>query len=782
MILGMLLVPIVLGAQTKPFVSHPDQLEDDAYAEWIAPEINTGVFYFRRQFSLDSIPGKYVVYVSADARYNLYVNGTLVSRGPAAGDLEHWNYETMDLAPHLKKGNNVIGSQVWNHGRLNGARQITHRTAFILQGASTLEQAVNTSSGWKVIRDKGYHALAMTGEIVGGGYIAGCTDSLVAEKHPWNWNQPGYDDSAWSPAAELGKGNHSGLDTWKGTRWKLQPRKIPVMEEKKEDPPRIILVKGIPDLGTGDGRLPISIPPASHVEILMDNRVMTMGFPRLTVAGGSGSQIKIRYQEALFDENDRKENRDRWEGKTMKGYYDVLMPDGGERSFEPLWIRVFRYIKIIVDTRDDPLEIRGFHNLYTAYPLEQKASFSSTDDTLKEIWNASWRTVRLCALETYMDCPYYEQLQYIGDSRIQALISMYVAGDDRLARNAIRQFYASLQPMGLTKSAHPTAGVQIIPPYSLLFISMIHDHYMLRDDPEFIRQFVPGIRFILEWFIRRIDENGIMGPLSYWNHIDGGTGFTNGSPPGISEGGSAHMSLLLTYAMDDAIDLMKEYGFPCDAERFQRISDQLKTRTVTLCYSKEKHLIAETPSKKEYSQHTNIFGILTDAIPPADQQRVARIILEDTTLIGTTLYFKYYLFRVLKKVGLGGKVPGMMQEWKIFLDRGFTTFPEHGINSRSDCHAWSAHPMIDFLTIVCGIESASPGFRSVEIRPGPGELKQVTGSVPHPEGMIHTSYDRRGKNKWECRIILPEHVKGTLVWDEKPYPLKGGENSYVFQW
>ncbi|WP_372490084.1 hypothetical protein [Chitinophaga sedimenti] len=30
-----------------------------------------------------------------------------------------------------------------------------------------------------------------------------------------------------------------------------------------------------------------------------------------------------------------------------------------------------------------------------------------------------WRTSRLCAYETYMDCPYYEQLQYIGDTRIR---------------------------------------------------------------------------------------------------------------------------------------------------------------------------------------------------------------------------------------------------------------------------------------------------------------------------------------------------------------------------
>jgi hypothetical protein len=56
-----------------------------------------------------------------------------------------------------------------------------------------------------------------------------------------------------------------------------------------------------------------------------------------------------------------------------------------------------------------------------------------TDDPeLSKIFEIGWRTARLCAMETYMDCPYYEQLQYIGDARIQALISLFNSGDEEL--------------------------------------------------------------------------------------------------------------------------------------------------------------------------------------------------------------------------------------------------------------------------------------------------------------------------------------------------------------
>ena len=73
---------------------------------------------------------------------------------------------------------------------------------------------------------------------------------------------------------------------------------------------------------------------------------------------------------------------------------------------------------------------------FTAYPFEERAKFDSGDPDLDKIWDISWRTARDDAHETYMDTPYYEQLQYVGDTRIQALISYTVAGDDRLGRQA----------------------------------------------------------------------------------------------------------------------------------------------------------------------------------------------------------------------------------------------------------------------------------------------------------------------------------------------------------
>ena len=74
---------------------------------------------------------------------------------------------------------------------------------------------------------------------------------------------------------------------------------------------------------------------------------------------------------------------------------------------------------------------------FSAYPFQERASFDSNDPVLRRIFDVGWRTARLCAHETYMDTPYWEQLQYIGDTRIQGLVSLYACGGDRLVKNAI---------------------------------------------------------------------------------------------------------------------------------------------------------------------------------------------------------------------------------------------------------------------------------------------------------------------------------------------------------
>jgi alpha-L-rhamnosidase len=781
-------------------------------AQWIthptAPVLDYGVFLFRNEFNLDKMPDSMLVYLSADNRYKLWVNGNLVTTGPAKGSFNYWRYETIDLAPWLVEGDNVLAAEVFNLGEYRPVALFSRQTAFIFQvdeagdgvAGERSANGLNTPGNWKVFEDKAYAPIPVSGNEVGGYYVAGPTDRFEAGAHPWGWMEAEYepgDSGAWTSPRSLGKGVGRGY--MHGANWLLVPRNIPLMETREIRFDHVARSAGIevPE-GFLAGTEPLVVPGGQTVTILLDQGELTLGYPVLDFHGGPGSSVTITYAESLRNPDGTKGNRDQVDGKEIAGYHDLVLPDGGaHRRFEPLWLRTWRYVQLDITTGEDPLVLADFHGRFEAYPFEERGSFSSNNPLHDQIWDVGWRTARLCASETYMDCPYYEQLQYLGDTRIQALISLNVAGDDRLMRNALELANQSRMPEGLTLSRGPSSVPQVIPAFSLYWIDMIHDFYLYREDDDFLRQFLPGIEAVLDWFERRIDFTGMLGPLDWFNFADWTKGFMVGTPPGADLGHSALISLNYVYALDRASELFNYFGELDNSEimhtraREYRIQAERTRRAVhNICYDSNKKLMADLPldnpsqhqlyEKGIYSQHTNIWGILTDAIPLDDQPDVMKTILKDPKLIPTTIYFRFYLFEALKKTGMADKYTGMLGSWERMLQNGLTTFQEGDYKDRSDCHAWSASPLYHFLSLVAGIAPGEPGFRSVQIMPALGDLKQIEAFMPHPLGTIHLQLERKGEEGIKGTIELPEGVRGTLYWGGYSYPLLPGSQNIKY--
>ncbi|MDQ2655868.1 MAG: alpha-L-rhamnosidase, partial [Bacteroidota bacterium] len=169
-----------------------------------------------------------------------------------------------------------------------------------------------------------------------------------------------------------------------------------------------------------------------------------------------------------------------------------------------------------------------------------------------------------------------------------------------------------------------------------------------------------------------------------------------------------------------------------------------------------------------------VLAILTDAIPKDQQADLMKRTLADKSLIQCTLYFRFYLMNALKKAGMGDQYLEHLDIWKQMLADGLTTFPETDVDARSDCHAWSASPMIEFLATVCGVEPSEPGFKKVKIQPHLGALAEANGVVPHPLGNIQVSLRRTGRNGVTADITLPDGLTGEFIWNNETVPLKGG--------
>jgi hypothetical protein len=460
----------------------------------------------------------------------------------------------------------------------------------------------------------------------------------------------------------------------------------------------------------------------------------------------------------------------------MKGLYDIFYPDGGkDRSFSPLWIRTWRYVQLEIVTKDEPLHLDDLYGIFTAYPFEQKATFTSSDASLADIWKVGWRTARLCAGETYFDCPYYEQLQYEGDTRIQSLISLYNTGDNRLMRKAINDFYNSRVPDGLTQGRYPSSRLQVIPPFSLYWVSMLYDYWMICADDAFLKKYLDGANIVLKWYEQHVDTTKeMLGPMPWWNFVDWNEQFPGGTPDGANDGNSAVITLQYVYTLRQAAGLFDYFGEKEKAQHYLKLANTLAEHTYQKCFDKTRMEMANTPEKKTFSQHAGIMGILAGAIPEGQQKQVLQKILYDTSLSQATFYYRFYLTRAMVKAGMGDLYYSQLSPWRNMLNKGLTTFAEKPDPTRSDCHAWSASPEYDFLATICGITPDAAGFQKVKIAPAMGELTQINASMPVPSGTITVVLTRKNKSI-KGTITLPEKLTGKFLWEGKEIQLHGGE-------
>jgi alpha-L-rhamnosidase len=783
--------------QTAPENASLDRPHRDWQASWVthptAPLRDPLVLHFRRSLTLEAIPASYRVRVSADNRFVLYVNGERVGDGPARGDLAHWRYELFDLAPLLRVGKNLITATVWNWGVFAPVAQISDRTAFLLESEATGDEGISTPDGWQVEIEPGREPLDRSSVDLKTYMAAGPGEEFSAAHYDWNWQSDSDGSTGWvnvaSPMRDVISASANKAHSSNSTAdnlWGLTPDTLPHMEYEPTEVGRTVRVDAAKSFTAAPAlrafpTSAVTIPAGTHVHILLDRKTLITAYPILAVTGGRGAQIWLTYSEALYDEEMHKGDRDEVEDRTAHGLKDHFLPDGGrERVFEPLWWRTWRYLDLDIQTGDRPLTLNSLQARYTAYPFKEQATFESSDEELKKIWDISWRTAQLDAHETYMDTPYHEQLQYVGDTRIQALISYAVTGDDRLARQALKAFDDSRSPDGLTRSRYPSSLPQTIPTFSLLWVGMVRDWWMYRPDAGPAVAAIPGTRTVMDWFAQYEQPDGLLKQLPWWSFIDW---VPEGTIPTYDANGESCMTTLeYLGALEDAAALEQGLGDPQRAARYEGRAAHVRSGLLSKCWNGVQGLLAETSGRNDYSQQANILGVLYDVVPKERQQGVMRRMLvidpgtTPTGILSASYYFRFYLARALEHAGMADEYLRSIDPWRKLLPMHFSTWPEVPGETRSDSHAWTAHPIYDLLTLVAGIEPASPGFETVRIAPHMGELPSLTATYPHPAGEIRVEYTRDGGGL-NAKITLPGSLKGSFVLNGKAWPLKPGENS-----
>lgn len=669
--------------------------------------------------------------VCGDARYQLFVNGMLACEGPCQGPQYVKYYETVDLTPYLTAGENTLTARVL-FVTDNSFIPIFHasRPAFWFDGVLTENGAtrtVGTDRTWTCLREdnirllrQGFRSLPPMEEHLAD---AKCSSVAVCEMYEPNLERHGF--------------NENGLNDL----YILEPRPIPPMKN------------GVPH--------PFTVVRRGDGYIDLDAGVYTTAKLAMRFCANAGSTVRAIYAECyakpegnsllktVRDDHTNPEN-------TITGLYDVIHATGNEQTFAPFWYRAFRFIRIEFDPNADFKLADAFYTTYF-YPLDEDGGFECSDARLNEMWNISRNTVLCCMHEKYVDCPYYEQQQYDMDSALEMLYTFRMGSDTRMPRKSLIDLAHSQLPDGLLQANYPSTNVQVIPDFTLFWILMARDYLRYTKDADTVKSLLGTIDKALSAFENLKTDDGLIAPTRYWHFVDWVPGWESGVPDGGNDEPLTVACLMYATALRAAGEIFDTVKNSFRAKEYTARAEEMIAAVKRHCYDAEAGLYRNTPSHRDFSQHTTLWAILSGA-ESGDNAGA----LIDRTFDGhekvaeCTFSMNHYMFRALELADRYCYAPRLFAGWQKMMDLHCTTWCENPDNPRSECHGWSSAPTYELSAITLGVYPTADGYDAVRIKPDfkTHDLTWAKGTVPTPHGVISVAWEKKD-NAVMLTVTLP---------------------------
>lgn len=758
---------------------------------WIGCEVSLLPFIavYRCQFALHEAE-TLRLHITADERYELFVDGERIARGSERGDPNNWFFETYDL--ELAAGDHILVALVFTLGVAGPRSQMSVRHGFLLapQGEQHIALIGTGVAPWQTMPLRGYSFQRPFGhDFFSIGY------NVVIDGCNYSWGIERGLGQGWQQAKVLDTGADALLRNRYAAVHLLRPATLPPMLDQPWRSGRVRFVTHALEeqaiLQAYDhpvdhalwssllhGESIAIVPPHASRRVLFDLEGYVCAHVMLTVSGGVNGMLRLHWAEALFcdPEGITKGNRNEVEGKYFVGVGDTFLPDGGkQRTFaSPLW-RAGRYLELVVQTADELLTIEQLVVSETRYPLDVESTFEADNPQYGQLIAAALRTIQTSCHDSYIDGPYYEQMPWAGDAVQHALCTYVLTRDDRLQRKLLRMFAASQLPSGFTRARYPARDTLIIAPYGLYFVTLVHDYAFWRDDLAFVREMMVTARRVLEAFLLLRNAEGLIEAPPGWNFMDWVPAWESGVPPDADWGASAVINWQAVWAFSRAATVEAALGEHELAARWRRLAGELASHAIEVFWNTQRQLFADDIAHTSFSEHTQCFALLSGELEPDHATRLGHALVDDQQLTRAAIGFGHHLFEAYRSLGRVDLLQNRLGFWFELIEQGFVTLPERPEPSRSDCHAWSAHPLYHFFASIIGIRPASAGFKEVLVAPQLGRLGEVRGRIPHPCGQIEARF-KRENGRVRGEIALPVDTTGTFLYNGQHMPLASGLN------
>ena len=751
---------------------------------------------FRNEFNVGKDDGTLVFDVSADERFYLALDGEFVARGPNRGTVENWQYQTY-VVDALAEGPHVIEAVVWKIGDFGPLAQLSYRGGFVFKANGAYDAKLTTGKGsWKVGRLSGIRPIGKDAGAWGTGSQFEITGCGPYSGDPSNWETP---EVVRGDAGATGPRIYGG----RTSGWMLFPSQLPDQTEYPCVPGRVKAVaKGAEFRSlhvytedeakeTVDLTKPFTVPANTKMQLAWDLGRYYCAYPDVTLSGGKGAKFAICFAEASHRGDNKLKTsepdaRGLIVGRYLPAFGDTFVSDGRKGArFSAPWFRCGKWVRIDIETKDEPLTVDAVGLVESRYPVEMESLFeSSGDKTFGPVRDISARAMQMCCHEMLFDCPFYEQQMYPGDTRVQLNVLSAMSRDDLIIKRAIEIYDLNTRDDGQCPFNFPTRGLQEGASYTLCYLLMYGDYVMNHSDREWLKARLPGLRKSMAGMEYYENSDGLLENIPGWNFMDWVVGWDgDGTAPGcrFGDGVNAELNLYWNLAMRSAALTERALGNELQAKYWEEKSEKLKKAVVKAFWDEGRGMLADTPAKRDFSEHAQALALIGDVLPKDKAEIAFRHLVEDKDLKRCTVYFSYYLFEAYFKYGRGDLFLKRLDLWRDYVKKGLTTTqeaPDSGENgqheSRSDCHAWGAHPIWFMQTGLAGIRSDAPFFERVRVAPCPGGLPDLRAAHPHPKGWIKVDLKFDG-DKATGMVVTP--VPGVFEFGGKTVELKAGINA-----
>ena len=769
-------------------------------------DANGRFVYYRLSFDLKEA-GALPATISANSRYRLWVNEQPVLSGPCRSGEHVRYYDEVELGQYLTTGKNVLAAQVLladsaycrnggpgdgdERAPLNSIRPNLGGHGFAMEGQvvgsrqQVLADITTGKADWKLRID---NTFALRKVPFVNDNMGALTEEIDFEKTCSGWKKTDFDDSGWSAGVpDERAGGSFGAYFGILPKYPAQKRPIPLL---KEESFRIEKEIGTSVMGGGDE---VRVPADTSCTLLFDAGELLNVYAAYRIEKGRGSTLHFTYFEKFVhpDPDHLPElKRDDYENGVIgdRGQTDMIRPDGSDFTYETFWYRTLRFLQIKIEAGEEEVVLHRPVLRRVGYPLNAQSRIRADQPWVEKVYDMCVRTLQDCMMDAYMDCPFWEQMQYSMDTRLQMMFTYACSTDTKLARQAIRVFHDSMLPVGLIQGRAPGNPMQIISTFSLHYIFMIWEYFERTGDESVLKLYRSDADRILEYYDSRIEEDGLIRRVGFWDFVDWQEAWndTFGVPGAVKEGPSTIINLMYGRALLIAAKINEQTGRHGIAEEYRARQKQITGRVEALCWNADRGLYREGPSYEEYSQHAQSWAVLNGMRTGEEAAALMRRSFEQPDVLRCYFSTCYELFRVCEQAGVYELTAQQMEWWIRLLEEHCTTCPETPAHSRSECHAWSALPMFEMIHVLAGIRRQSGKPDHIEVRPCFAQygLKHLEGEMITEKGSVRFRYETARNTGDDTQAIcgeleLPEGITGVLhLPDGRQTELKPGANRF----